>query len=40
MRALYQRFEIEDLPQQHKRAQLAQRALLAGIVTDADLEDA
>jgi pSer/pThr/pTyr-binding forkhead associated (FHA) protein len=40
LRGLYRAFEIEELPQQHKRGQLAQRALLAGIVTDADLEGA
>jgi pSer/pThr/pTyr-binding forkhead associated (FHA) protein len=39
MRALYKAFELESLPQQHKRAQLAQRALLAGIVAREDLED-
>jgi len=39
MRALYKAFELEDLPQQHKRAQLAQRALLAGIVTQEDMQD-
>lgn len=39
MRALYRAFELEDLPQQHKRAQLAQRALLAGVVTQEDLQD-
>ena len=40
MRALYKAFELENLPQQHKRAQLAQRALLSGIVTEEDLQDA
>ena len=40
MRALYKAFELEDFPQQHKRAQLAQRAMLAGIVTQDDFEDA
>lgn len=39
MRSLYKAFELEDLPQQHKRAQLAQRALLAGAVTQEDLLD-
>jgi len=39
LRALYKAFELEDLLQQHKRAQLAQRALLAGVVTQEDLQD-
>ncbi len=39
MRGLYKAFELDHLPQQHKRAQLAQRALLAGTVTEEDLQD-
>jgi predicted component of type VI protein secretion system len=37
MRALFDAFELGDLPQHHKRAALAQSALQAGVVTPQDL---
>ena len=37
MRALFDAFELGDLPQHHKRAALAQRALDSGLVTARDV---
>ena len=37
LRALFDAFEVPDLPQNRKRAELARRALAAGVVTPADL---
>jgi pSer/pThr/pTyr-binding forkhead associated (FHA) protein len=37
LKALFQRFEVPDLPQNRKRSELARRALAAGIVTERDL---
>lgn len=37
MRALFDRFGLEDLPRQRKRSELARRAIQAGIVTRQDL---
>jgi pSer/pThr/pTyr-binding forkhead associated (FHA) protein len=37
MRALFDAFDLGDLPQHHKRAALAQRALQAGVVSAQDL---
>ena len=37
MRALFERFGLEDLPQNEKRVQLAERALAAGVVRAGDL---
>ena len=37
MRALFDAFELGDLPQHHKRAALAQRALDSGLVASRDL---
>ena len=37
MRGLFERFEVGDLPQNHKRARVAERALELGIVTPRDL---
>jgi pSer/pThr/pTyr-binding forkhead associated (FHA) protein len=37
MRALFDAFELGELPQHHKRAALAQRALQAGVVSPQDL---
>jgi hypothetical protein len=37
MRALFEAFELGDLPQHHKRAALAQRALEVGLITPQDL---
>ena len=39
MRALFDAFELGDLPQHHKRAALAQRALDSGLVSARDLTD-
>jgi pSer/pThr/pTyr-binding forkhead associated (FHA) protein len=38
LRALFQRFGVDDLPQNEKRARLAQRALDGGSVSPRDLE--
>jgi len=38
VRALFQRFGVEDLPQNQKRARLAELALQRGEVTDRDLD--
>lgn len=38
LRALFDAFEVPDLPQNRKRAELARRALAAGIVVPADLD--
>ncbi len=37
LRALFSAFEVPDLPQNRKRAELARRALAAAVVTPADL---
>lgn len=37
MRALFERFELGDLPRQRKRDELARRAIAAGLVTRGDL---
>jgi pSer/pThr/pTyr-binding forkhead associated (FHA) protein len=37
VRSLFAKLEIEDLPQYHKRTELAQRALGSGLVTSRDL---
>jgi hypothetical protein len=37
LRALFDAFEVPDLPQNRKRAELARRALAAAVVTPADL---
>lgn len=37
IRALFARLEVDDLPQNRKRAELARRAVAAGLVTDRDL---
>jgi len=37
MRTLFEKFEIEDLPQNQKRARLAELAILAGAVSERDL---
>jgi len=37
LRALFEAFGVEDLPQNQKRAELARRALEAGVVTPAEL---
>jgi len=37
MRALYQKFGIEDMPQTGKRLALVQRALQSGVITERDL---
>ena len=39
IKALFARFEIPDLPQNSKRAELARRALAAGVVSLRDLQD-
>jgi pSer/pThr/pTyr-binding forkhead associated (FHA) protein len=39
MRALFDAFELGDLPQHHKRATLAQRALDSGLVSARELAD-
>ena len=39
LRTLFQRFEIESLPQNEKRAELARRALESGLVGPKDLGD-
>jgi len=38
MRALFEKLELENLPQNQKRVALAQRALQSGVVTPRDLE--
>lgn len=38
LKALFRSFEVPDLPQNRKRAELARRALASGVVTRADLE--
>jgi hypothetical protein len=38
MRALFERFGLEDLPQNEKRLRLAERALAGGIVRSGDLD--
>lgn len=40
IRSLFSKFEVGDMPQNHKRAELAHRALQLGIVTDRDLAGA
>jgi len=37
IRALFARLEVDDLPQNRKRAELARRAVAAGLVTERDL---
>jgi pSer/pThr/pTyr-binding forkhead associated (FHA) protein len=37
MRALFAKFDVEDLPQNQKRARLVERAMQSGVVTDRDL---
>ncbi|TJZ79276.1 FHA domain-containing protein [Rhodococcus oryzae] len=37
LRTLFAKFGVEDLPQNRKRAKLAERALQSGVVTDRDL---
>jgi len=37
LRALFQKFGVEELPQNQKRARLVERAFLAGLVTERDL---
>jgi pSer/pThr/pTyr-binding forkhead associated (FHA) protein len=37
LRVLFQKFGVEDLPQNQKRARLVERALLSGIVTEREL---
>ena len=37
MKSLFRLFEVPDLPQNRKRAELARRALAAGAVTPRDL---
>ena len=39
LRALFEKFGVGDLPQNVKRAQLVERALRTGIVTERDLRD-
>jgi hypothetical protein len=39
IRALFARLEVDDLPQNRKRAELARRAVSGGLVTAADLVD-
>jgi pSer/pThr/pTyr-binding forkhead associated (FHA) protein len=39
IRALFARLEVDDLPQNRKRAELARRAVAAGLVTERDLRD-
>jgi pSer/pThr/pTyr-binding forkhead associated (FHA) protein len=36
MRALFSKFEVEDLPQNSKRAALAERVLQSGLISDRD----
>jgi len=38
MRTLFAKFAVEDLPQNQKRARLAERALQAGLVSQRDIE--
>jgi len=40
LKALFQRFEVPDLPQNRKRAELARRALASGVVGPRDLQAA
>ena len=37
MRALFEKFGVEDLPQNQKRVALVERALQSGLITDRDL---
>jgi hypothetical protein len=37
LRVLFQKFGVEHLPQNQKRARLVERALLSGVVTERDL---
>jgi DNA-binding CsgD family transcriptional regulator len=37
MRALFEKFGVEDLPQNRKRVALVERALQSGLITDRDL---
>ncbi|HEY3022002.1 MAG TPA: LuxR C-terminal-related transcriptional regulator, partial [Solirubrobacteraceae bacterium] len=37
IRALFERFEVEDLPQNRKRARLVELAFSSGTITEADL---
>jgi len=37
MRALFDKFGVQDLPQNRKRLALVQRALQTGLITDRDL---
>ncbi len=37
IRALFARLEVDDLPQNRKRAELARRAVTAGLITERDL---
>jgi hypothetical protein len=39
MRALFERFGLEDLPQNEKRVRLAERALAGGVVGASDLDE-
>lgn len=39
LKALFKLFELPDLPQNRKRAELARRALASGVVVPRDLED-
>jgi pSer/pThr/pTyr-binding forkhead associated (FHA) protein len=39
VRALFERFEVEDLPQNRKRMRLVELAFLTGTVSERDLED-
>jgi DNA-binding NarL/FixJ family response regulator len=38
LRSLFQMFDLDDLPQNQKRAQLAERALRAGLVSLRDTD--
>ena len=37
LRALFEKFGVEDLPQNQKRVALVERALQSGLITDKDL---
>jgi DNA-binding NarL/FixJ family response regulator len=39
IRALFAKLDVEDLPQNRKRAELARRAIEAGLVSARDLPD-
>ena len=39
VRALFERFAVEDLPQNEKRARLVEHAFVCGAITDRDFED-